>query len=515
MEQLLEIWSRRKWLGIVVFAAVLTAAGTVVTVLPDIYRSTATVLVERHQVAEAFVKSSVTGELETRLQTISQEILSRARLEGVINRFGLYPDLRERTPLAGIVEKMRRDIQLEIKGVDAVSGRATVSFNLSYRGRQPETVARVTNTLASFYVEENTKLRAQQASSTAEFLGTQLAGIKKRLDEQEQRVKDFRTRYVGELPQQLTVNLATLERLHAQLHLNSANQLRATDRLAALEKQLAETDPGGGAAATSDPVVARLAKLKEELRGLRGRFSDKYPDVIRMKADIAALEQELAERKPDGPPKTAPVASADPVVRRLKGALSAVDAEIKSLQAEDLRLRSDIAAYQQRVESAPQREQEFKELSRDYETTKDLYSSLLKRYEDAQLAESMEENQKGEQFRILDPALPEILPAAPNRLRLTLMGLMLALGAAAAVVVLAEQLGGSFHSVSSLRAFTKVPVLVSIPLLVTVADRRRMRWRSCLVAVAVMLSLALIAKASASFASGNELLAAMLMRGGS
>src|SRR2546422_10797808 len=123
---MLEVWGRRKWLAVVVVALVFAGTAGIAKFLPDIYRSTATVLVERHQVAETFVRSSVTGELDTRLQTISQEILSRARLEGVINRFGLYPDLRERTPLAGIVEKMRRDIQLEIKGVDAVSGRATV-----------------------------------------------------------------------------------------------------------------------------------------------------------------------------------------------------------------------------------------------------------------------------------------------------------------------------------------------------------------------------------------------------
>src|SRR5207249_1580369 len=164
--------------------------------LPDIYRSTATVLVERHQVPETFVRSSVTGELETRLQTISQEILSRARLEDLITRFGLYPDLRDRLPVEAVVEKMRRDIQLELKGVEQqMSGRnATVAFNLRYRGRDPERVAAVANTLASFYVEENSNLRERQASKTTQFVKDQLAEAKKRRDVQEAVVGDLRAR---------------------------------------------------------------------------------------------------------------------------------------------------------------------------------------------------------------------------------------------------------------------------------------------------------------------------------
>src|SRR2546422_5600136 len=167
LELVLEVWTRRQWLTVVVFALTLAGMASVAMFLPDIYRSTAAVLVERHQVPETFVRSSITGELETRLQTISQEILSRARLADLITRFDLYSDLRVRAPMEAIIEKMRRDIQLVLKGVEPMSARsATVAFNLSYRGRDPETVAKVTNTLASFYVEENSRIRERQASQT-------------------------------------------------------------------------------------------------------------------------------------------------------------------------------------------------------------------------------------------------------------------------------------------------------------------------------------------------------------
>jgi succinoglycan biosynthesis transport protein ExoP len=490
----LEVWSRRKWLAIGIFILVFAGVVGTVTFLPDIYRSTATVLVERHQVPEAFIRSSVTGELETRLQTISQEILSRARLEGLITRFGLYADLRKHAPVEAVVEKMRRDVQLELKGVEQMSGRsATVAFNLSYRGRDPRTVAEVTNTLASFYVEENSKIRERQASQTTQFLKNQLDETKRRLDEHEARLRDFRARHIGELPQQMGVNLSTLERLHAQLHLNSANQLRAADQRAAVMKQAAESDTAGVVGA-AESTPARLAKLKRELVDLRSRFTDKYPEVIRLKAEILALEGELAEASSDARPTADAAATPeDRSVPSWKTALSQIDTEIKSLKAEEQRLRRDIDNYQRRVENAPQREQEFQELSRDFDMTKELYSSLLKRYEDAQLAENMEQSRQGEQFRILDPAIAATQPVAPNRTGLILIGVLVSLGAAGAAAVLAEQLDTSFHTFDDLRSFTKVPVLVSIPRIVCAAETARRARRRWLATASLTLGLALVA----------------------
>src|SRR2546425_5238329 len=351
-ELALQVWTRRQWLTVVVFALVFAGTVGIATFLPDIYRSTATVLVERHQVPETFVRSSITGELETRVQTISQEILSRARLADLITRFDLYHDLTEGVPMEGVVEMMRRDITLVLKGVEQVSGRrATVAFDLSYRGRDPGTVAQITNTLASFYVDENSKIRERQASQTAQFLKVQLEEAKKRLDEQEARVRDFRARHAGELPQQMGVNLATVERLQGQLHLNSANLLRAMEQRATQVKQLAEssaTGVGGG----PDTATGRVRQTKRDLVELRTQFSDRYPDVIRGKQEIAALERELAAAKTDGGPDAdAAAGRGDSPASPWKTALSPIDAEIKSLKAEEQRLRRQIETYQRRVES--------------------------------------------------------------------------------------------------------------------------------------------------------------------
>jgi len=513
VERLLEMWRLRKWWAVVAFVTTFATVIAVVSRLPDVYRSTATVLVERRQMAETFIRPTITGEVETRLQTISQEILSRARLEKLIERFGLYPEMTRRVPVAAVVDRMRKDIQLESKGAEA-SGRATtIAFSLSYRGRDPDTVALVANTLASSYIQENSKLREQQASGTAAFLKSQLAEVKARMDMQEQRVREFRARHVGELPQQMGVNLATVERLHAQLHLSSANQLRAMDRRAQLLKELRDAQPAAAAGGV-DGRAARIAKLKQDLIELRRQFGERYPDVAQTKLVLQALEREAAE---DGAKSSAvaPEPSTDPTVVRLKAGLEAIDAEIAALKAEQDRLRADIASYQRRAESAPQRELELQELSRDNEMTKELYNSLLKRYEDAQLAENMEQRHKGEEFRILDPALPATEPVAPQRPRLIIMGFLLSLGIAGLVIVIIDQLDTSFHTADRVRAFVNVPVVANIPLIVTRRDRHRARlwfWGATATFAVIVV---VIVKAAQYLAKGNDALVALLARGGS
>lgn len=498
------------------FAAVavpLTAAVSVILFMPRIYQANVTVLVDRQQVPESLVQPTVTSALETRLQTISREILSRSRLEALIERFQLYPDLIGRLPLEDVIERMRAAIDLEMQAVHIKGGQATVAFTLSYRGTDPDVVALVANTLASFYVEEDLKVRERQATGTAEFLGIQLAETKARLDEQERRVSEFRRRHLGELPQQMEMNLATLERLRLDLRLNADNQTRALERRNALESQLAEARSLASPSGAVEPPEARLTRLHGELTRLRTRYTEKHPDVIATMAEVAALERQLAATDPQ------PAPGAEPRPRtayelRLREALRETEAEAKILKEEELRLKAAIASYQQRVERTPQREQEFKELARDYDTTRELYQSLLKRHEEAQIAESMEQHQKGEQFRILDAAVPPRTPVA-NRLRLLAIAVVLSLGLGVAAVALAEHLDTSFHSADDLRRFSTAPVLVSIPWILTAADRRRQRARRCMGMALGCLGLVALVGASYVAAHGNEQVARLLARGSS
>jgi protein tyrosine kinase modulator len=486
---------RRKWLGLSVFVVPFAISMTLTAFLPNIYQSTATVLVDRQQVPEMFVRSTVTSALGTRLQAITQEILSRSRLEELISRFGLYADLRRRVSPEIVIERMRGDIQLDIKGVDPTTReRTAVAFTISYRGTEPQTVALVTNTLASFYIEENLKARERQATGTSEFLKVQVAETKKRLEEQERQLSEFKARHLGELPQLMEANLATLERLHTQLRLNGDRQLLAIERRAAFARQ---TTDGDGAAG-GDLTANRLAKLRQDLAELRTQYSDKYPDVARVKAEIAALEADLGLGGDSRTPR--------------RGRLGELDAELKALRADEAKLKAAIADYERRVQNAPQREQEFQELTRDQASTKEMYKSLLNRYEEAQLAESMEQRQKGEQFRILDPATPSDQPAAPKRGRLVAIGLALSLVFGIGAIVLAEKLDTSFHEIDDLRRSVSVPVLMSVARIVADVDMHRRRWQMRLAAVAGALGVVVLVAASAFLAHGNEQLVWMLSR---
>jgi succinoglycan biosynthesis transport protein ExoP len=540
LDVLLAVWSRRKWLAILAFVGPFAVAVSLAIALPHLYRSTATLLLERPQVLETFVKSSVTSELETRLHTISKEILSRSRLQELIMRFDLYPEFRKRATLEEVVERMRRDIRMEFKGHDIRmepkestvvvpqgGSVAAIAFTLSFRGRDPETVANVTNTLASLFVEENLKLRERQAAGTAEFLRVQLEEMKRKLDQEEQRVGEFKERHLGELPEQTPVNLAILERLNMELRLNKENQIRVmewfdqedlTRQLAMASKNAPVRDPTDTTPVRdpTDPptgpiaIAARIAWLNQELTELRTRFSEKYPDVIRVKAEIAALERQLAETKNSETSETKADSTANSYPSRLKKGRSAAAVQLSALKEQEKSLRQAIAMYQRRVDHSPRLEQEYQGLFGDYKTMKEHYSALLQRYQEALVAASMEHVEKGDQVRLLDVAIPSTRPAAPNPLRLIVIGLILSMGLAGGAVWLIEHRDTSFHTLNELRAFTKVPVLASIPPIVTKTDTSRWHRRFWLGTAASLIGLAILIGTTHHIAQGNEQLVWML-----
>jgi len=242
--------------------------------------------------------------------------------------------------------------------------------------------------------------------------------------------------------------------------------------------------------------VTQREKLQQELTKLSGRYGEKHPTIVSLKAEIEALDQLITQKNSTDDDKKnqeqVTRALQNPYAQQLKKEFNTLDTELKALHTEKQDILQSVALYQQRVENTPVRDQELQVLQRDYDSAQVLYQSLLKRREEAKLAESLEQRQKGEQFRLIEPALPPVRPKEPNRRKLILVGLAGTLGLAAGTVILAEQLHPSFHTVDDLHAFSQVPVLVNLPYIVTRADIRRRRWRFVLVALSVILSLGLI-----------------------
>ena len=502
---LLDLWSRRKWLAIVVFATTLIAGFTVARYVPSIYQATATVLVEEPQ-----VEATAAGRMDRRLQLITQEIQSRARLEKLIQTYDLYPHLRREYSADVTVARMRRDIRTEFKAPPVAGGPAsTLAFTITYRAPKPDTAARVANALAAFYLEEEAKIRGRKSTEAVQVLKEQIEEVSRTLQEQRQKLGSYADGSPAELSQQTAVELAALGRVHADLRSTTDERLRVLERRNDLLRSLAEAE-SSGPGATVEPVT-KLARLNAELADLRRRFSDKYPDVMRLQAEIAVLEAQGESARPIPTPVTPPAPTAATV--RLKESLADVDAQIAKLQADGDGLRAEIGAYAQRLDAAPRLRQAQEEISRDYRATRDTYDSLRRRYEQAQLEDRTEGSGSEPRFRILDAAVTPTIAAGPNRLLLFGLALVAAVTLSGGAVALSEQLDTSFHDADDIAAFAPVPVLASIPRIITANDLRARRKRFCLAALTVLVGMALMTQSLRSLARVEGGLIATLARG--
>lgn len=491
------LWRRRKRPALIVFTFITIPAAALIFGLPDIYQAQTTILVERESLPATVSRPVPTraDEIETRIRSLGQETLSRARLSELIERFGLYASFRGKESAEQIVKRMRTDISLVM---DRKTGDVspTVAVSLSYRGPDARTVADVTNTLAAYIVEGRGDERLRQAESTAEMLRAQLEDVSKRMEEQERKLGAYKARHRIDLPEQLPANIAALQRLNAQLQQNGEWQIRAAERRDAAQRAAAITS----GAAADDPEV-KLGRLRGELDGLRAKYSESHPDVVRLKQEVKVLESQ---------PTSATAAPAPP-----SATSKAYDVEMRALRSQEADLKRAISSYQSRVESAPTRDQELQELTRDYEATKELYASLFQRETEARLAGRLEQHQAGERLRILDQAVTPTSPQGPDRLRILALVVAGALGLSIAAALLLERTDSTFHSLEQLRAATPVTVVGSLPLLRTTAQTVRDGIVSMFGAAAGVAALAVAAGAGYWMAQGNEALASLALRLGS
>ncbi|MGH7314546.1 MAG: Wzz/FepE/Etk N-terminal domain-containing protein [Candidatus Rokuibacteriota bacterium] len=532
LNALLEVVRRRRLLALLPALFVLTAAASFAFFLPGLWTARTVVLIDRQQIPEAFVKPTVTADFEGQLLTVSQEILSRPRLAKIIQELDLYPRLRASHSADDLVDRMRRDIHLDYQSEQERRARReerTVAFSVAYSATDPHTAMLVANKLADLYVEENDRYRERQAIGTSEFLETQLGEVRARLQAQEKRIAEYKERYMGELPEQREANFRTLERLQQQLLLAHEGNRRATERRQLITQALAEIDQTSGLTrpasgpnvSPAESTAARLALLRQELVEMQTRYGERYPDVKHVKAQIQALEARVAEQQviaaaaAKAPPARQEIshlrpAPENPYVVSLMQQLGQANVEAKTTSEEIAAFNRQIGEYQRRIENTPRREQELALTTRDYETTRDLFRSLLAKRGEADIAADLEQRQKGERFRILEPAaLPE-RPVGPNRLRLLLIGLVLAVGASVLAVVLAEHVDTSYRRVEEVRASLPVPVLSAIPTIITDHDRARLARQRTLTTAAVTVALLAVVGSTFAVAHRNEALVAML-----
>lgn len=510
-ELLFDLLRRRIWIAVTLFFVIFTTGVSLLLFLPNIYMAKAVILIEGQSIPSDFVRPTVTMGAERRLQSISQDLLSRSRLEKLAEEFGLYRDWRQNgTASEAIAIAMRQDIGVQRAsrgGTIGRSGGEAMAFEVSYTSPNPEKAMQIANKLASDYIEENMKIRERLSLGTTGFLQQELNEAKKRLEEHEQRVMTYKRQHLGELPEQLDSNLRTLDILQKQMTTISENLARARERHNALA-QMAEMEAALSSLDTTIPGEkgnSDLASLQAQLSQLRVRFSDKHPDVMRIQKLIATLEEQEKKQSQSEPVLDVALPSTS------VGNVSAAQIEQAEASAESQRLTADLsranqemATYKQRIENTAKREQELLSMTRNYDSTRELYNSLLKRYEEASMADNMEKEQRAERFRLIESAVYPKEPSSPQRPRFFFIVFALSLAAAVGGVFLREILDSSFHRVDDLKKFVKIPVLVAIPMIVTNEDRRRRRLYNGFGVVALVTSLIILVNVSYRIANGNE-----------
>jgi polysaccharide chain length determinant protein (PEP-CTERM system associated) len=506
-EDFLRVLRRRFWMLIVPLAVISAAVGVAARMLPDAYRSEAVILVVPQRVPESYVMSTVTMRIEDGLQSITQQILSRTRLEQVIRDFDLYAEQRKTRTMEEVVQVLRDDIT-----VDPVKGDA---FRVSYVGGNPRTVMRVTERLASLFIDESVRDRQALAESTNEFLDSQLEDARRRLAASEKALEGYKRRFSGQLPSQLETNLQAIQNQQMQIEAVVQSLHRDRDERLLVQRQLAEVDAMVDIPQVSLAQLAaaigpeemttgqQLASAREELARLERRLTPQHPDVQAQRRTVRDLEKTAAAEASNRPRATVvngepPDARATPAEllrerkrRELQDRLDQLDRRIADSESQERALRESVSVYQSRVEAAPTRESEMIALTRDYDTLRGQYTSLLAKREDSKIAANLERRQIGEQFKLLDPArLPE-RPFSPDRQRINLVGLAAGLAVGLGLIALLEYRDSTLKTDEDVTTVLALPVLAIVPLMRSATEQRSKRRRTWLLNAALSTTVGL------------------------
>ena len=465
-------------------------------VLPPRYLSSTLILVEQPTMPKDYVTPNVNDDLQQRMQSITQQILSRTRLLHIIDQFNLYASPHSQQSADQKVDTMRKDI-----GIELVRDRDQITaFNVSYSSRDPRVAQKVTSELTNLFINENLEVRQQQSEDTTKFLESQLETARQALADQEEKIREFKGQHVGELPAQVGSNLQILAGLQSQLQteedaLNTAKQQRVyLETLVNQYRSLQGTPKTANGTPTEGlPAIdAQLDKLRAQLADLSSHYTDRHPDVRKVKQQIADTEatrdriiadlkaKKSAPADPDAAtttPDSSAVTDASSPMVQLQGQLQSNRVEIASRERAVTDLKSKVIDYQARLNQEPVREQQLSDLTRGYEQSKANYDGLLKKKNESAMATSMELLQQGERFRIIDPPSLPVKPDFPNRLKFCGIGLGIGLALGVVVAGAFEMMDDRIYDEKDLQKMLPITVISEIPALTVPSDERSERKR--------------------------------------
>jgi polysaccharide chain length determinant protein (PEP-CTERM system associated) len=478
------VW-HRKWVILVPFLVATICTVIIAQKLPKRYRSETVILVVPQRVPESYVRSTVTTRIEDRLTSLREQIQSRSRLERIIQDFNLYSELRKNLVMEDIIAVMRNDMDIKVERGDA--------FRVSYVSSDPVTAQKVTERLASLFIEENLRDREVQAEGTNQFLDSQLEEARRRLLEHEKKLENYQRQYSGQLPNQVQANMQAIQSAQLQLQSLTESINRDRDRRLVLERQIADLQtaapdpvpvPATGELPATASAAQQLEAAEARLRILELRLKPEHPDVKAAKSlikDLQAKVQAEAARQPAIDAVSRPVSTAElqrqTRLRDLQAEMKNLDAQLDAKHQTERQLNGQITSYQGKIDAVPTREAELTELTRDYATLQTAYTTLLAKREDSKVAANLERNQRGEQFKVLDPARVPERPASPNVMKIDIIGAGLGLMMGLTIVGLLEYRDSSFKNEEEVKQLLQLPVLALIPMMASERERRTKRRR--------------------------------------
>lgn len=442
---------------LIVLVVVFVGAAVYIERMPNVYRAQTQILVNPQRVSDKYVSSAVSMGANERLNTLSQQILSTSRLEKILEEFELFPQLRGKISREELIERMRKNIGIELKhNSDGLS-----AFTLSYTGDSAKEVAAVANKLADSFITWNLHDREQEAQGTTAFLANELTTTKSQLDSLEEQLRLYKMKHLGELPDQLQANMQTLSRLQVELQSNTEAQSRL-DHEALLAASIAPETTShsqGVAPSARQRLISERQTAQADLTELRKHYTDSFPDVVQKQAEIQALNERIAAT-----PDIDAAAIASDSQTTSNPQLQLIRRDRARLVAEQRNIQAAINRYQARVDSEPVREQEISQVLRDYDTARDHYRSLLEKNYSAQMAAQLEHQQQGGSFTMLDYARVPDAPAGPKRMPLMIGAFFLALIAGIGTAFVCEMMDSTVKSELELRdCIPGIPLLGITP----------------------------------------------------
>ena len=508
---------RRRWL--IVGGLVLGAYGALVvsSQLQDSFQSEMLIQVIPQRVPDSYVQSTVTMRTEERLNSLSQQVLSRTALESLINEMNLYQERRAHLPMEDVVDLMRSDVRVEPVISTVRSSREADAFYVRFTYTDRDVATGVTERLGGLFIDLNAKDRGQLAQATNDFLESQLAETRQQLEAQEQRLEEFRQRNAGRLPTQLESNMQSIQNTQLSIQALVESLARDRDRKLMLERlyhdaeleltavppaatpvPVAPEKPIDGSTPVALAPAQQLAVAQETLSRNLLRLKPEHPDIVRSKRIIGELEarvaREAAAPKPAADtlaavqvPPSPEVAARRERLRQSRAEVDSLERQIAFKEAEEKRLRDTLAVYTRRIEEIPGVESEWVALTRDYKTQQAAYENLLAKSEQSRVAVELERRQIGEQFRVLDPARPPVRPTGVNRKLLNAMGAVVGLMLGVALAALLEFRDRTFHSIQDVQDVLQLPIIAHVPFVMLDADHRRRRRARMIAGMAVLL----------------------------